>query len=241
MFPDSCEATAAPAGGGERSEPRPRVRPAAGREILGRRQPGAKPGRRRHPPPNPDSRQRAGGGRCAAAAGTSHTQGRVAAVDTTQPPPCFVGVDVSKLKLDAFADGPVGAGRAFDNDAAGVAQLVAWLGSFPVGQVVVEATGRYERAAAVALMDAGLEVAVVNPRRVRDYARATGRLAKTDPVDARVLAAFGRAIGPRARRRGPTTGSCGSRRWRPAAGRSSPCGRSSAPAAGRSPSRSPPD
>ena len=115
----------------------------------------------------------------------------------------FVGVDVSKDRLDAFAEGPAagaGAGeaRSFDNTPDGVAALAAWLAPRGVALVVVEATGRYERAAAVGLTDAGLEVAVVNPRRVRDFARAAGTLAKTDAVDARVLAAFGRAIGPRA-------------------------------------------
>ncbi len=119
---------------------------------------------------------------------------------------CFVGIDVSKAMLDAFADAAAGAGgaaagpqsRSFANTPEGVAALAAWLRPLGVTLVVVEATGRYERAAAVALMDAGLEVAVVNPRQVRDFARAAGTLAKTDAVDARVLAAFGRAIGPRA-------------------------------------------
>ena len=134
-----------------------------------------------------------------------------------QPQPskgCFVGVDVSKATLDAFADGPAGGGaggpagggagaaRSFDNTPAGVAALAAWARSVAapaggVAQVVVEATGAYERAAAAGLTDAGLDVAVVNPRQVRDFARATGALAKTDRVDAKVLAAFGRAIGPR--------------------------------------------
>ena len=112
----------------------------------------------------------------------------------------FVGVDVSKARLDAFADGPpggAGEARSFDNAPAGVAALAEWAKARGGGVlVVVEATGGYERAAAAGLTDAGLAVAVVNPRRVRDFARATGRLAKTDAVDARVLAAFGRLIGP---------------------------------------------
>jgi transposase len=119
---------------------------------------------------------------------------------------CFVGVDVSKARLDAFAEdgGASGRGeaRSFDNTPAGIAALAEWAearggGGGAAALVVVEATGGYERAAAAGLADAGgLEVAVVNPRRVRDFARATGRLAKTDAVDARVLAAFGRLIGP---------------------------------------------
>jgi transposase len=117
-------------------------------------------------------------------------------VDSNSPD-CFVGVDVSKAKLDAFADAD-GQRRCFDNTPEGVAALAAWLAGYRVKLIVIEATGRYERAAAVALMDAGFEVAVVNPRNARDFARSTGRLAKTDRVDAEVLAAFGRLLGPRA-------------------------------------------
>lgn len=115
----------------------------------------------------------------------------------------FVGIDVAKDKLDAFVvvdDGTGGAGRslaAVGNTAEGIAALAAALGPLGVRLVVVEATGRYERRVAVDLTDAGFEVAVVNPRQVRDFARATGQLAKTDAVDARVLAAFGRLVGPR--------------------------------------------
>lgn len=118
---------------------------------------------------------------------------------------CFVGVDVSKATLDAFAEasaGGRGEARSFDNTPDGVAALGTWARAVAapaggVARVVVEATGAYERAAAAGLTDAGLDVAVVNPRQVRDFARATGALAKTDRADARVLAAFGRAIGPR--------------------------------------------
>jgi transposase len=113
----------------------------------------------------------------------------------------FVGIDVSKDRLDAFVDegDPGAAGRplAAENTAEGVARLVAALRPLGVRLVVVEATGRYERRCAVDLTDAGFEVAVVNPRQVRDFARATGQLAKTDAADARVLAAFGRLVGPR--------------------------------------------
>ena len=111
---------------------------------------------------------------------------------------CFVGVDVSKAALDAFADSPGrGAGRSSANTPEGFAALAEWLRPLGVTLVVIEATGGYERAAAVALMDGGFEVAVVNPRNVRDFARSAGRLAKTDALDARVLAEFGRRIGPR--------------------------------------------
>ena len=84
-----------------------------------------------------------------------------------------------------------------DNDRDGIGRLVARFKELNVSLVVLEATGRYARAAAAALMDdGGFEVAVVNPRQVRDFARATGQLAKTDAIDARVLARFGRCIGP---------------------------------------------
>src|SRR5215217_3337015 len=105
------DAAAVPAGGGERSEPRPRARRAAGREIPGPLEPGPKPGRRPPPRTNPDSRQRAAGREAAdRCAGTSHLQGRVQAVDDIAPAAavaaapaaapaaagasgCFVGVD----------------------------------------------------------------------------------------------------------------------------------------------------
>jgi transposase len=115
----------------------------------------------------------------------------------------FVGIDVSKARLDVYVDraaGGGGGGESFaaDNTTAGVAALAARLGP-PAGValVVIEATGRYGRRAAADLAAAGFAVAVVNPKRARDFARATGTLAKTDAVDARTLAAYGRAVGPR--------------------------------------------
>jgi transposase len=115
----------------------------------------------------------------------------------------FVGVDVSKARLDVYVDrgtGGTGGGQSFavDNAPAGTAALVERLGP-PAGValVVIEATGRYGRRAAADLAAAGFAVAVVNPKRARDFARATGALAKTDAIDARTLAAYGRAIGPR--------------------------------------------
>ena len=120
--------------------------------------------------------------------------------------PVVVGVDVAKHKLDVFAD-PSGRSCSFANDDAGRAALVDELrragadagadADADVPLVCVEATGRYHRRLAADLLDAGIPVAVVNPRRVREFARATGRLEKTDPIDARVLAAFARAVGPR--------------------------------------------
>lgn len=116
----------------------------------------------------------------------------------------FVGVDVSKDKLEVFVDST---GEAFSvpNTPAGVADLAARLLALPapVALVVVENTGGYERRCAVDLMDAGLPVALVNPRRTRDFARAVGRLAKNDRIDARLLAEFGRRVGPRRSERVP--------------------------------------
>jgi transposase len=79
----------------------------------------------------------------------------------------------------------------FDNNAAGIRQLVALLQKQPrVARCLLEATGRYERRCAADLMEAGFHVAVVNPRQARDFARSMGKLAKTDTLDARTLAEF---------------------------------------------------
>ena len=114
----------------------------------------------------------------------------------------WVGVDVSKNALDcALAGAPAsaqGAGR-WDNDAAGIARLCALLRSQPVGLVVLEASGGYETALATALGAAAVPVAVVNPKQVRDFAKAKGVLAKTDRIDARILAEFARLIRPAVR------------------------------------------
>lgn len=109
-----------------------------------------------------------------------------------------VGIDVSKPQLDVallHAQEEL----QFANDAAGIEQLVKRLKTLEIGLVVTEATGGYETAVATALVAAGLRVAVVNPRQVRDFAKATGRLAKTDRIDARVIAAFGEMIEPEIR------------------------------------------
>ena len=111
-------------------------------------------------------------------------------------PPVVVGIDVSKDRLDVHL-WPSGKSFSLDNAPEGIAQLVKRLRPEQVRLVVIEATGRYERRAAFALMDAHLEVAVVNPRQPRDFAKASGQLAKTDAIDARILAQFGAAIGPR--------------------------------------------
>ena len=115
----------------------------------------------------------------------------------TAPVPPFVGIDVSKHRLDLHSR-PSGEGFALDHDEEGVAALVRRLAALEPAPalIVLEATGGMEVRLAAALAAAGLPVAVVNPRRVRAFARATGRLAKTDRLDAAVIARFAEAVRP---------------------------------------------
>jgi transposase len=109
----------------------------------------------------------------------------------------FAGIDVAKETLEvAFVHGEEEIVGQFSNAPAGWAQLVAACKERSVERIVLEATGGYERRAAAELMAAGLPVVVVNPRQARDFVRATGRLAKTDRLDARGLARFAEAIRP---------------------------------------------
>lgn len=107
----------------------------------------------------------------------------------------WIGIDVAKEWLDvARSDGPVV--RRVANDAAGVARLAeAWQQERPQ-LVVMEATGGYERLVVAAATAAQVAVAVVNPRQVRDFARASGQVAKTDALDARILAQFAERMRP---------------------------------------------
>jgi transposase len=113
-------------------------------------------------------------------------------------PACFAGIDVSKDHLD-LAVLPSGPARRFTNDEAGRAALVAVLRPLAPALVVLEATGGLQAALAAALGVAGLPTAVVNPRQVRDFARALGRLAKTDALDADTLALFAERVRPEPR------------------------------------------
>jgi transposase len=106
-----------------------------------------------------------------------------------------VGVDVSKHTLDV-AFYPEQPGASFTNDGQGIASLVASLVPLEPRYVIVEATGKYEQALVIALAAAGLPVVVTNPRQARDFAKALGKLAKTDRIDAAVLARFGDAVRP---------------------------------------------
>src|SRR5256885_12375612 len=109
--------------------------------------------------------------------------------------PCFVGIDVAKAQLD-IALRPAGERWAVPNDASGIAPLVDRLQALHPTLIVLEATGGLERAATAALAAAGLPVVVVNPRPARDFARATGPLAKTEALDARALAHVADVIRP---------------------------------------------
>jgi transposase len=107
----------------------------------------------------------------------------------------FVGIDVSKDRLDVHVR-PIGESFSVASDEAGLAMLRTRLQARKPTLIVLEATGGYEATVAAALTHAGLPVAVVNPRQIRDFARATGQLAKTDRLDARVIAHFGEAVQP---------------------------------------------
>lgn len=110
----------------------------------------------------------------------------------------FVGIDISKDHLDVHVR-PTGDSFRVRYDDAGLVTLVAHLRPLAPVVLVLEATGGYEVTVAATLASAALPVAVVNPRQVRDFARATGQLAKTDTLDARVLALFAEAVRPAAR------------------------------------------
>jgi transposase len=105
----------------------------------------------------------------------------------------FIGIDVSRDTLEVGSTAQPSTSRQA-NDTAGIEALTAELVAFAPALVVLEATGGYEFEAACALQAAGLAVAVVNPRQARDFARAMGALAKTDSLDARMLAEFARVL-----------------------------------------------
>jgi transposase len=110
----------------------------------------------------------------------------------------FVGIDVCKAALDVHCR-PDGSTFQCPNDEKGVALLVERLRALAPALVVLEATGGHEIPAVAALAAHGLAVAVINPRQARDFAKATGELAKSDRIDAAVLAHFGEAIRPEPR------------------------------------------
>lgn len=110
----------------------------------------------------------------------------------------FIGIDVSKLHLDVGVE-PLDKIERFDNDQEGIDQLLSFIKPFSPTLIVLEATGGLETLAVSTLCENGLPVVVVNPRLVRDFAKSTGRLAKTDRIDAGSIAHFARAVRPKVR------------------------------------------
>ena len=113
-----------------------------------------------------------------------------------QETPVYIGIDVCKAWLDVYIH-PVAEGFRIANDKSGHKQLNRKLKKFSPALIVLEATGKFHRAPQRALYDAGFEIAVINPYRSRKFADAIGQLAKTDQIDARLLALFGESIRPR--------------------------------------------
>ncbi len=107
----------------------------------------------------------------------------------------WVGIDVSKASLDVYLR-PSGKQFQFNNQANGISELIRQLQGFPVEQVILEASGGLELEAAQALQQQGYAISIINPRQGRDFAKASGKLAKTDRIDAAVLAHFGEAMRP---------------------------------------------
>src|SRR6185312_8974786 len=105
----------------------------------------------------------------------------------------LIGVDVCKDFLDAHAR-PAGVHQRFDNTPAGIDQLLVWVRTVAPERIVFESTGPYQKAAVGALLAAGLPAVVVNARQVRDFAKGIGQLAKTDKIDAAILAHFGEVV-----------------------------------------------
>ena len=112
----------------------------------------------------------------------------------------YVGIDVAKDSFDVASD-PAGLKLSLSNDPTGRKQLLDTLQTHSVALVVMEATGGYERRLAGDLIQAGFNVVVANPRQVRDFARGIGELAKTDSIDAKVLATFASMVKPKPRPR----------------------------------------
>ena len=109
-----------------------------------------------------------------------------------------VGIDVGKANLDIAVEGRQGVMR-YANTRSGITKLVKWLKGLEAPRIVVEATGGYEEPVLEACCDAGLWICRVNPRQARNFARATGELAKTDAIDARLLALMARLLSDRLR------------------------------------------
>jgi transposase len=109
-----------------------------------------------------------------------------------------VGIDVSKDRLDVHVH-PAGTALGFSRDASGIEALIGELAGLALQSIAVEATGGFETVVVASLAAAGLPVVVVNPAQVRAYAKAMGKRAKTDPIDAQVIALFAAAAKPQVR------------------------------------------
>jgi transposase len=107
----------------------------------------------------------------------------------------WVGIDVSKASLDVYLR-PSGKQFQVTNQANGIVELIGQLQAFKIRQVILEASGGLELEAAQALQEQGFAISIINPRQGRDFAKASGKLAKTDRIDAAVLAHFGEAMQP---------------------------------------------
>ena len=126
----------------------------------------------------------------------------VAVAPTATLPQAFIGIDLAKQSFQAAAEADLPGARfnaSFTYDAAGIALLLERLRALDVQLIVMEATGGLQRKLAAELSEAGYPVAVINPRQARDFAKAIGRLTKTDKVDADVLAQLARILKPAAR------------------------------------------
>lgn len=112
----------------------------------------------------------------------------------------YVGIDVAKDSFDVASD-PAGLKLSLPNDPKGRQKLLDVLQNHSVALIVMEATGGYERGLVADLLHADLNVVIANPRQVRDFARGIGQLAKTDTIDAQVLAQFARIVQPKPRQK----------------------------------------
>jgi transposase len=110
---------------------------------------------------------------------------------------CYIGIDVSKAILDVYIL-PFKKYMQFKNDSKGIQKLTEKLKTFSQDSIVMEATGGYEKPVAQSLQKVGFSVSVVNPRYIRDFAKALGKLAKTDRIDAEVIALYAEKMQPKA-------------------------------------------
>lgn len=116
---------------------------------------------------------------------------------TIQNEKCYIGIDVSKAILDVFVL-PKKIYLQFENNVAGIRKLIKKLKSFTDFSVAMESTGGYEKPVAQALAKENISVSIINPRQIRDFAKALGKLAKTDRIDAEVIAIFAEKMQPKA-------------------------------------------